>query len=99
MLEQIELFLRLGALHTKVIFYVVEPFPVNILIGTDFSDEHVTGIYPAERKLRPENLKPKAILSTVASKKLEIATASDPEVESHRASIYNSRIVMKNTVR
>lgn len=75
-LEQVEIYLGPGDRHAKTPFIVIDTLPVENLIGADFIDKHITGIYKIERKLDPLCSKLIPILSTAASEKLAFVTAS-----------------------
>lgn len=74
-LGKIELYLKLDVVRVKTIFTVVETFPVNVIIVTEFMDKYVLVIHLQKDSSSPSS-KLIAIFSTVASDKFVIATAS-----------------------
>lgn len=56
------LHVQLGDLRVRVWFGVVKNLAVSVLLGTSFIDRFVTGIFPPERKVVPQNSEPVDII-------------------------------------
>lgn len=84
--RQNELYLKPGDLRAKKIFLVVEKLSVSILIETYIKDKYFTCIYPTERQLNHLSSRQIAFLSTEASNKQVIATASVQQEGERRVS-------------
>lgn len=76
-------------------FNVVKTLSVHILIGADFIDKYVTGIYPSGRRLKPTNSITIAMILTGALDELGIAIASAQEEANRRHSDYTREAEIK----
>lgn len=98
-LGKVDPYIRLGNLRAKTTFNVIEAIFVNIVVGTNFMDKHVTSIHFTKRWLIPRRSRLTVILSSRASDKLAITTALSQEEKEHCHSDYNYGSEMIYTVK